>query len=252
MLVGGRVVFLLHIIYAVHIDYAVCVHYVVHVVCVVAEVVPMSVMVIISIVTMHIFRVQVLLFFALHVPSSSVPRSAIRMPKFMVYSIAGRDLLGPVHLEPQHSMEHVSRLAAAALCVPHCKLVSQVGLTLASSMTVQACGLDDGDVITAVADMSPFYLILTWLPVINGFIRPAGAYIARAEELFLCRRCGFVAANHMWHQATDSNGPLHRFRCCYCFTAYHPWKKDRRLCLFNKVLVNVIPMDSNKIIATPA
>ena len=69
----------------------------------------------------------------------------------MVYSIAGRDLLGPVHLEPQHSMEHVSRLAAAALGVPHCKLVSQVGLTLASSMTVQACGLDDGDVITAVA-----------------------------------------------------------------------------------------------------
>ena len=170
----------------------------------------------------------------------------------MVYSIAGRDLLGPVHLEPQHSMEHVSRLAAAALGVPHCKLVSQVGLTLASSMTVQACGLDDGDVITAVADMSPFYLILTWLPVINGFIRPAGEYIARAEELFLCRRCGFVAANHMWHQATDSNGPLHRFRCCYCFTAYHPWKKDRRLCLFNKVLVNVTPMDSNKIIATPA
>ena len=63
MLVGGRVVCLLHIIYAVHIAFAVGVHYVVHVVCVVAEVVPMSVMVIISIVTMHILRVKVLFLF---------------------------------------------------------------------------------------------------------------------------------------------------------------------------------------------
>ena len=73
------------------------------------------------------------------------------------------------------------------------------------------------------------------------------------KELFLCRRCGFVAPNHLWHQAKKNDGTLlHHFRCRRCFQEYMPWKKDSRFCLFNKVLVNEDPADSNKFIATPA
>ena len=74
----------------------------------------------------------------------------------------------------------------------------------------------------------------------------------RNKELFLCRRCGFVAGHHMWYQARNRNGPLQHFRCRRCFTEYYPWKRDSRLCRFNKVLVNVNPANPDELIATPA
>ena len=72
------------------------------------------------------------------------------------------------------------------------------------------------------------------------------------NELFLCRICGFVAPNHLWHQARNQNGMLHLCRCRYCNAVYSPWKRDGRYCKFNKVLVNVDPDDSKKYISTPA
>ena len=75
---------------------------------------------------------------------------------------------------------------------------------------------------------------------------------SKNKELFLCRRCGLVAPSSLWHQARNQNGMLHHYRCRYCNMQYQPWKKDRRYCKFNKVLVNVDPDDSNKYISTPA
>ena len=72
------------------------------------------------------------------------------------------------------------------------------------------------------------------------------------KDMFVCRRCGFVAPTHLWHQARGAHGMKHHFRCRRCNTEYLPWKKDSRFCKFNKVLLNVDPMDSNKYIATPA
>ena len=72
------------------------------------------------------------------------------------------------------------------------------------------------------------------------------------KELFLCRGCGFVAPNHLWHQAKKQNEMVHHFRCRRCYREYMPWKKDGRFCKFNKVLVNMDPLDPNKHIVTPA
>ena len=72
------------------------------------------------------------------------------------------------------------------------------------------------------------------------------------KELFLCRRCGFVAGNHVWYQGQNHNGPLHHFRCRFCFAEYYPWKRDNRFCKFNKVLVNENPSNPAEFIVTPA
>ena len=72
------------------------------------------------------------------------------------------------------------------------------------------------------------------------------------KELFLCRRCGFVAPEYDWHQERGPHGFLHRFRCRRCNARYEPWRKDGRLCKFNKVLLNQDPADETKFIATPA
>ena len=72
------------------------------------------------------------------------------------------------------------------------------------------------------------------------------------KDLFLCRYCGLVASNHVWHQALGTYGPKHHFRCRYCHGMYSPWQQDERFCKFNKVLVNVDPDDATKCHVTPA
>jgi len=74
----------------------------------------------------------------------------------------------------------------------------------------------------------------------------------RNKELFLCRRCGFVAPNHMWHQAKKDGIMQHHFRCRRCFAMYLPWQQNSKWCRFNKVLVHSDPDDSDKYIITPA
>ena len=64
-----------------------------------------------------------------------------------------------------------------------------------------------------------------------------------AENLdcFMCRHCGFVTKNHIWHQHEEPNGhKKHHFRCVICWAMYSPWKEGtetRPLAKFNKVLV---------------
>ena len=51
------------------------------------------------------------------------------------------------------------------------------------------------------------------------------------KELFLCRRCGFVAPNHLWHQEKGQYGMKHHLRCSRCNTEYSSWMRDGRFCM---------------------
>ena len=73
-----------------------------------------------------------------------------------------------------------------------------------------------------------------------------------ASGTSLDKMCGFVAPEYGWHQAKGPHGFLHRLRCRHCNARYEPWRKDGRLCKFNKVLLNQDPANETRFVATPA
>lgn len=78
------------------------------------------------------------------------------MPIITVVSMTGRELVGPIELHSNETMDHVARRVAMILGVPECRLTTQTGHTLAGLTTVVANGLQDGDIITAAVTQTDF------------------------------------------------------------------------------------------------
>ena len=49
---------------------------------------------------------------------------------------------------------------------------------------------------------------------------------SKNKESFLCWNCGFVATNHLSHQAKGQHRMKHHLRCSRCNTEYFLWVRD--------------------------
>ena len=72
------------------------------------------------------------------------------MAALRVLSVGGNTLV-TMELEPGDSLAILAKEAAVALGALHCKLVSQAGIEIAHTTTMERSGLQDGDAVTGVA-----------------------------------------------------------------------------------------------------